>query len=98
MIFVLEVGNTNIKCGLFEDGVLRHSFRISTNAEATSDEFVVKLLSFFRYLHLSADKVKGMIISSVIPSVNYTLEHMAGQYFNVKPLFVGPGIKTGINI
>ena len=98
MIFVLDVGNTNIKCGLFEGAKLAHSFRISTNVEATSDEYGVKLLSFFRNLHLTADRVTGMIISSVIPSVNYTLEHMAGQYFDVKPLFVGPGIKTGINI
>jgi type III pantothenate kinase len=98
MIFVLDVGNTNIKCGLFRKGCLEHSFRISTNIEATSDEYGIKLLSFFRNLKLSADMVKGMIISSVIPSINYTLEHMAGQYFNLKPLFVGPGIKTGINI
>jgi type III pantothenate kinase len=98
MIFVLDVGNTNIKCGLFHKGCLEHSFRISTNVEATSDEYGIKLLSFFRNLKLTADQVNGMIISSVIPSINYTLEHMAAQYFDVKPLFVGPGIKTGINI
>jgi len=98
MIFVLDVGNTNIKCGLFKGGCLEHSFRISTNVEATSDEYGIKLLSFFRNLRLTADMVKGMIISSVIPSINYTLEHMAAQYFDLKPLFVGPGIKTGINI
>jgi type III pantothenate kinase len=98
MIFVLDVGNTNIKCGLFQNGCLEYSFRISTNVEATSDEYGVKLLSFFSSLNLKANQVKGMIISSVIPSINYTLEHMAAQYFGLKPLFVGPGIKTGINI
>ena len=98
MIFALDVGNTNIKCGIFETGKLMHSFRIATNIDSTSDEFGIKILSFFRYLHLKKEDVEGVIISSVVPSINYTLEHMVKTYFEIKPIFVGPGIKTGINI
>ena len=98
MIFALDVGNTNIKCGIFENSKLIHSFRIATNIESTSDEFGIKILSFFEYLDLDKNDVEGIIISSVIPSINYTLEHMIKMYFGVKPIFVGPGIKTGINI
>lgn len=98
MIFVMDVGNTNIKCGFFEDGVLRHSFRLATDVEATSDEYGVKLLAFADHLGISADEVEGIIVSSVIPSINYTIEHMGKLYFHQRPHFVEPGIRTGINI
>ncbi len=98
MILAMDVGNTNIKCGLFEEGKLKHSFRMATNIDLTSDQYGINMLGFFDYLKLDTDIVEGMIISSVIPSINYTIEHMARQYFGKKPMFVGPGIKTGINI
>ncbi|MGI6153154.1 MAG: type III pantothenate kinase [Christensenellaceae bacterium] len=98
MILAMDVGNTNIKCGLFEQGKLLHSFRISTDVDMTSDEYGVSMISFFDYLKITTDMVTGVIVSSVIPSINYTLEHMSREYFDVRPMFVGPGIKTGINI
>jgi type III pantothenate kinase len=98
MILAMDVGNTNIKCGLFEGGKLAHSFRMATNIDLTSDEYGINMLGFFDYLDLSPTVIEGIIASSVIPSVNYTMEHMARQYFGKKPVFVGPGVKTGINI
>lgn len=98
MILAMDVGNTNIKCGLFENGKLEHSFRMATNIDLTSDQYGINMLGFFDYLKLNTDIVEGLIISSVIPSINYTIEHMSRQYFGRKPMFVGPGIKTGINI
>ena len=81
MIFVLDVGNTNIKCGMFEDGVLIHSFRMATDIEATSDQFGIRMIEFFRDPgHVPRD-IDGVIISSVIPSINYTLDHMVREYF-----------------
>lgn len=98
MILALDVGNTNIKVGVFEGEKLKHSFRMSTLVDQTSDEYGIRMLAFFEYLHLKPQDVTGIIISSVIPSINYTIEHMARQYFKRRPMFVGPGIKTGINI
>lgn len=98
MILAMDVGNTNIKVGLFDEGHLKHSFRMSTLVDQTSDEYGIHMLAFFDYLHLKPQEVKGIIISSVIPSLNYTIEHMARLYFKRRPMFVGPGIKTGINI
>ena len=98
MILALDVGNTNIKCGIFENGTLAHSFRLATNLDATADEYGIKMVSFFDNLKIGCDAVTGIIVSSVIPSINYTIDHMARQYFNMKPMFVNPGIKTGINI
>lgn len=98
MIFVMDVGNTNIKCGMFEGNVLEHSFRMATDIDATSDQYGIRMIQFFDYLDRTPSDVDGIIISSVIPSTNYTLEHMSREYFKKKPMFVGPGIKTGINI
>jgi len=98
MVFVLDVGNTNIKCGLFEEEKLISSWRLTTNLEKTSDEYGISIISFFEHLDHNPEDVEGIIISSVIPSVNYTLSHMCEIYFNKKPMLVSPGIKTGINI
>ena len=98
MIFVMDVGNTNIKCGMFQGDDLVHSFRITTDIDATSDQFGIQMIDFFNYLDQVPEDIEGILISSVIPSINYTLDHMVREYFKKKPMFVGPGIKTGINI
>lgn len=98
MIFVLDVGNSNIKCGLFEDGKLKNSWRMTTRLERTADEYGIRIMAFFGHVDKRPDDVERIVISSVIPSINYTLQHMCAIYFNKKPMFVGPGIKTGINI
>ena len=98
MVFVLDVGNSNIKCGLFEDDKLLSSWRMTTDMERTADEYGISIMSFFGHIGRSVDEVEGIIISSVIPSINYTLQHMCSIYFAKKALIVGPGIKTGLNI
>ena len=98
MIFVMDVGNSNIKCGLFEKGELKNSWRMATNLERTSDEYGIRITAFFAHVGYDVCDIERIVISSVIPSINYTLQHMCNIYFGMKPLFVEPGIKTGINI
>ena len=98
MLIVMDIGNTNTKCGLYRGGELRHSWRIATKTDLSSDELGIQMMSFFDYLHISPEEVCGIMISSVIPSINYTVEHMCRIYFHQKPHFVESGIKTGINI
>lgn len=98
MVFVLDVGNTNIKSGLFDKDTLVSSWRMTTDVEKTSDEYGVLVTSFFNHIGCKRTDVEGIIISSVIPSINYTLKHMCLIYFDLTPIFVSPGIKTGINI
>ena len=98
MILVMDIGNTNIKCGIFADDRLLHSWRMTTKLDQTSDELGTKMVSFFSYLGIKLEDVEGIMISSVIPSVNYTVEHMCRVFFGIEPKIVGPGIKTGINI
>lgn len=98
MIFTMDVGNTNIKMGLFKDRELIHYWRLSTNRTSTSDEYGILVTSLFRSTGMSLDLVTGIMISSVVPSVNFTIEHMCNDYFGIPPKFVAPGTKTGINI
>jgi len=99
MILTLDIGNTNIKCGLFEDGRLYRSWRMSSSREKTADELGIAMESFFAHIGRLPSEVEGIIVSSVIPSINYTIEHMCQLYFpGPKPVFVGPGVRTGINL
>jgi type III pantothenate kinase len=98
MVFVLDVGNSNIKCGLFDGDKLINSWRMATKLERTADEYGIRIISFFNHVGRRPDEVDGIIISSVIPSINYTLQHMFTTYFSKKATVVGPGMKTGINI
>ena len=98
MIFTMDVGNTNIKTALFEGREMRNYWRISTNASYTSDEYGLILEGLFARAGLSLDAVEGIVMSSVVPTINFTLEHMCKNYFGKMPMTVAPGIKTGINL
>lgn len=98
MLFAMDIGNTNIKCGIFRNGELAHSFRVACDIDSTADEYGVKMKAFFSNLGLDPEDVTGAIVSSVVPSVNYTIDHMMRYYFGIHPMFVTPGIKTGLNI
>ncbi|KYH34385.1 type III pantothenate kinase [Clostridium tepidiprofundi DSM 19306] len=98
MIFVLDVGNTNIVLGVYKDDDLIAEWRLSTDPKRTSDEYGVQVLKLFNSKELNLDEVEGVIISSVVPNTMYSLEHMIRKFLKVDPVVVGPGVKTGINI
>ena len=98
MIFVLDVGNTNIVLGIYKNKELIIEWRLSTDNRKTSDEYMIEVAQLFAYSKLDVNDISGVIISSVVPNIMYSLEHMVRKFFNKKPLVVGPGIKTGINI
>lgn len=98
MIFVLDVGNTNTVLGVYEEDVLKFHWRIETSRHKTEDEYGMVIKSLFEHVGISFDQIDGVIISSVVPPIMFALERMCQKYFGVKPLIVGPGIKTGLNI
>lgn len=98
MIFVFDVGNTNIVLGVYEQDELKHHWRIETNRHRSEDEYGMVIKSLFSHVGLSFSAIDGIIISSVVPPIMFSLERMCQKYFQVKPLVVGPGIKTGLNI
>lgn len=98
MILVVDVGNTNIVLGVYKEKENIASWRISTDAKKTSDEYSIQVMQLFIQSNLNPKDVKGIIISSVVPNIMHSLENMIKKSFGINPLVVGPGIKTGINI
>lgn len=98
MILTLDIGNTNIKTALFEGMEMVQYWRVSTDRNMSSDEYGILLMNLFAHKHISPDQVDGIMISSVVPQINFTIEHMCRTYFKQEPRIIGPGIKTGINI
>jgi type III pantothenate kinase len=98
MILVFDVGNTNIVLGAYKGDKLLDFWRVSTDTQKTADEYGIIIKQMFIHEGYSIDDVKAVIISSVVPPIMYTLEHMTRKYFKKEPLVIGPGIKTGMNI
>lgn len=98
MIFALDVGNTQTTAALFEGGHTRHSWRLSTARHRTPDEWGALLQSLFHVQGVSMDEVGGLIVSSVVPTADWPLRMMCRRYFGQDPLFVAPGVKTGIHV
>ena len=99
MILAVDIGNTNIKIGLFsQDGTLAKSFKMSSDVKRTSDEYVALLLQLMSHSKIDEKSVTGAIVSSVIPQLDYTFTNVINYVFGVKPIVVGVGVKTGIAI
>lgn len=99
MLLVMDIGNTNIKTGLFKDGRLQNSWRLRTDSLRTADEYGTQMEGFFGHLNIDTREVDGIIMSSVIPSMNYTMEHMCELYFHQqKVMVVNSEMNLGISI
>ncbi|HOO22931.1 MAG TPA: type III pantothenate kinase [Clostridia bacterium] len=96
MILLMDVGNTNIKLGLSNDTKTIKTWRIATDPLKTADEFGMTLFDLLNQSGYKFSDIEGIIISSVVPSINYTLEHMCTYYIKQKPIVVSPKIKTGL--
>ncbi|QCK81475.1 type III pantothenate kinase [Geobacillus kaustophilus NBRC 102445] len=98
MIFVLDVGNTNTVLGVYDGDELKHHWRIETSRSKTEDEYGMMIKALLNHVGLQFSDIRGIIISSVVPPIMFALERMCLKYFHIKPLIVGPGIKTGLDI
>ena len=98
MLLAIDVGNTNIKYGVFNGDELVASFRVSSRLSRTADEYGSVLVNLLQTRRIEKTDIDGVILSSVIPSLNYTICHMCEYFFNITPLMIGPGVKTGLNI
>ncbi|MFC7682274.1 type III pantothenate kinase [Paenibacillus sp. GCM10028914] len=98
MILVVDVGNTNIVLGIYQDKELLHHFRISTSRQSTVDEYGVLIHNLFQMSNILVSEIEGVIVSSVVPPLVGVVEEMCLKYIKKTPLIVGPGIKTGLNL
>jgi type III pantothenate kinase len=96
MLLALDVGNTNTVLGLYEGDTLVADWRITTARTQTADEYGVLFRNLFAMRGVEAAALDGIIISSVVPPLDSTLRRVCEDYFKVAPLFVEPGIKTGM--
>jgi type III pantothenate kinase len=98
MLLCIDVGNTNIVLGVAsQDKILTH-WRIRTEKEATSDEMGITVGDLLRSSGIRMEEITDIIISCVVPSLLNVLEEFSHRYFHVKPMIVGPGLKTGMPI
>lgn len=98
MILLFDVGNTNIVLGVYDERLLTHHWRVSTDKSRTVDEYAVVIKNLFDFSGLTFQEISAVVISSVVPPVMPTLEALVRKYFGVEPLVVGPGVKTGMPI
>ena len=108
MLLVLDVGNTNTVLGVFEPkpdaqgagtyGKLIAHWRVSTTKTQTVDEYGVVFRNLFAMNGLEVGSVQGTVISSVVPPLDSTLREVCERYFQIKPLFIEPGVKTGMPV
>ncbi|WP_196594565.1 type III pantothenate kinase [Pectinatus sottacetonis] len=98
MLLVFDIGNSNIVLGTYEGKKLLRHWRISTDRQKTGDEYGMLINELFRFHGISMSDITDIIISSVVPPLVVPIIKMCQRYFKVKPLVVGPGIKTGIKL
>lgn len=98
MLLTVDVGNTNISIGVFQDDALKATWRIGTDVERSSDEYGVAILGLLATEKIAADAIDEAVIASVVPDLVPAFEQLCGRYFKVTPLIVGTGTRTGVRI
>ena len=98
MLLVLDVGNSNTVIGVYDQDKLVTHWRIMTRRAGTADEYGITLKQLMRHADLSCSDIEGMSISCVVPPIFPILTELGTNFFNIEPLLVGPGVKTGMAI
>ncbi len=98
MLLTIDIGNTNITLGAYNSNYLHFTARLATDTRKTDDEYAVEIKNLLLLYSLECDKIEDCIISSVVPSVGKSVSHAVSKLFNIVPLMLGPGVKTGLNI
>ncbi|EOS61836.1 pantothenate kinase, type III [Firmicutes bacterium M10-2] len=98
MLVAIDVGNTNITIGVFKKDELITSYRLTTKIRRTSDEYGSSLVNFLTAAGIDTKDVHNVIVSSVVPKIMHSFRNGIIKFFDIDPIIVGPGIKTGISV
>jgi type III pantothenate kinase len=98
MLLTIDIGNTSINMGVFEDDKLKISWQVATDIDRMADEYAVMLLGLLKQKGIEVASIKKSAICSVVPPLTSTFEELLNNYFNVSPLLVEVGVKTGVRI
>ncbi len=96
MLLAVDIGNTETTIGVFDDQELEKEWRIATQRERTTDELALIISSFLRMEHV--DDIDGIAISSVVPRATQAMREFGPKYYDLEPVVVEPGIRTGMPI
>jgi type III pantothenate kinase len=96
MLFVVDIGNTNMEFGVFDQEDLIASFRLGTDRDVTSDELGLSIRQFFMIQEIRLEEIEDVIISSVVPQVIYSVKNAMRKYLQKEPLVVQENIKIDI--
>ena len=98
MILTMDIGNTNVKYGVFDGDNLIASWRVSTMASRTADEYGMVLYDLLNQSGVRFGDIDACVMSSVAPALNYTIDHMCRDYIGKEPLVVSATTDTGLKI
>lgn len=98
MVLAVDIGNTNIVCGILKDDEIISTFRLTTENSMTSDEYGVMICNIIERRGVALTDIQAVIVASVVPQIMYSFSNAIVKYFNITPMVVGPGIKTGIRL
>lgn len=98
LLLVMDVGNSHIMVGVYQNARLQDHWRLHTNRYATEDEYGMLIKNLLREAKISIAHISGVAMSSVVPPLRYVLGQMCQKYLHLNPLVIGPGVKTGLNI
>ena len=98
MLLAVDVGNTNVTLALFDGERLAADWRVTSHRERTADEMAIELRQLFELRGFTLDVVDGVVISSVVPTINPALVEASRRYLKCEPVMVGPGVKTSVRI
>lgn len=98
MLLTVDIGNTNITLGAYDNNMLSFTARLATEQKKTDDQYAVELKNLFSLYGIDSEEIEDAIISSVVPSVGKSISRAVSKLCHIVPLILGPGVKTGLNI
>ena len=98
MLLTIDIGNTNIKLGLFEGEQIRAHWQLATMRERLADEYAMLLLTLLASAGLHKENIRGCAISSVVPALTQEFTDLSRRYLHLEPVVIGPDVRTGLAI
>lgn len=98
MLLAVDIGNTNITLGLFDEEILLFTARLATDAKRTADQYAIDIKDILYLRGCRYETIEDAVICSVVPSVGKAVSNAISMLCHIVPLSLGPGVKTGLNI
>ena len=98
LLLAIDIGNTSVAIGLFEGEELLATFRIATDQENFPDEYAMLVLGLLGTKNIDRSRIVAAVLSSTVPPLVATFQHVCRNHFGVEPLVVGPGVRTGVRV